>query len=135
MSFQTANTHLYYLVRQDIYEKSRINEYEVSDKLSAYPKRVVKKIKNLLTFLSAGGITWDFLGYCTSYTPELNPSWSVLEYCTYSIVGKGEEPAAYKQFILLVIRLKAPADLFCLKVQKKITKAAKKLEKSKQHNG
>lgn len=88
----SSNANLYYVVKYDMYEKCRIKQNEVDEKLAAYPKRVVKKIKTLLTFLSAGGVTWDLLGYCTSYTLELNPSWSVLEYSTYAVLGKGDEP-------------------------------------------
>ncbi len=128
MSLTTAN--LYYVVKHDMYEKCRIKQNEVDEKLSAYPKRVVKKIKTLLTFLSAGGVTWDLLGYCTSYTPELNPSWSVLEYSTYAVLGKGDEPPNFIQYLLLVIRLKATRDLFCTKVQKKIIRQEKKIIKS-----
>lgn len=131
----SSNANLYYLVKHDMYEKCRIKQNEVDEKLSAYPKRVVKKIKILLTFLSAGGITWDLLGYCTSYTPELNTSWSVLEYSTYAVLGKGEEPPNFMQFILLIIRLKAPYDIFCSKVQKKILRQEKKKIKAQKKDG
>lgn len=130
-----TNANLYYVVKHDMYQKCRIKQNEVDEKLSAYPKRVVKKIKTLLTFLSAGGITWDLLGYCTSYTLELNPSWSVLEYTTYAVLGKGDEPPPFMQFIQLVIRLKAPITLFCSKIQKKILKQEKKIAKAQKKDG
>lgn len=103
----------------------------MEENLAKFPKRVVKKIKTLHTFLSAANIKWSLIGVVEPNDEDIPDTWNVLDYSKFAVTGKGDPPQHFEKFVSIILRADVPLSIFCLKVQKIILKKKKALLKKK----
>lgn len=125
------NVELFYLVSQEDYDTKFKQKPQLTDKLEILPNRLEKKVRKILDFLLASGLTWNVYGVTSSSIPELNTQFSILEFVIYSAKAEGKEPLGFQQFLKYMKRIEVPLELLCKKVQKSIIKLGKYAKKKK----
>lgn len=119
------NVNTYYLVSQEDYETKFQNKPQLNDKLKELAPRLEKKVRKLLDFLLINGIGFNEYGIINTQIQEIPTKFSILEFSIYAILAVGKEPLGFEQFLKFLIRINAPLDLFCKRIQRQIIKLEK----------
>lgn len=85
-----------------------------------------KKIKSVLTYLAAGGLTWNLLGCVNAQSDYFPNDFNVLTHAAYVVSGKGSEPKELSTFLKFLISFEVPLKLFCIKIQIQLKRLQKK---------
>lgn len=89
---------MFYLVSQEDFDTKFKQKPQLTDKLEIFPNRLEKKVRKILDFLLASGLTWNVYGVTSSSIPELNTQFSILEFVIYSAKAQGKEPLGFQKF-------------------------------------
>lgn len=108
----------YYLVDSKTFDKYMLRKAEDSMDTKQFPKKILKKIQQILAFLASVGNKWNILG-CIEASSNLPLNLNVLSHSAYVVTGKGPEPEHLCDFLKALSLLEVPIKLFCAKVQKK----------------
>lgn len=125
----TENVELFYLVSEADYDAKFKQKPQLSDKLQSLPNRLEKKVRKILDFLLANGLTWNAYGVTTASIPELNTQFAILEFVIYCVKAQGKEPLGFQQFLKYLKRVEIPFELICKKVQRSLLKLKKDAKK------
>lgn len=113
---------LYYLVKENLFNEKFVQAPQLTEKLEELSPRVEKKVRMLLEFLLSVGIQYNKFGVVTSPVSEIPLQFNILEMVVYAIAADGRKPLGFDDFIKYLIRVGAPRDLLCKKVQKLMQK-------------
>lgn len=119
----------FYLVDSATFETYMLKKTEAAVDVKEYPKKVSKKIRQILMYLASVGNSWNLLG-CIQSSTELPKNLNVLSHSAFAVTGKGSEPEHLSTFLNTLLALEVPVKLFCTKVQKKLS-ALKRLQKNR----
>lgn len=128
---------VFYLVDRDNFDNYLKNK-EYGIHVEKFPLRIAKRVKQILTLLSAAGLKWNILGNVTHSPDDIPLDWNVLEHSAYAVTGNGQKPSQLLSFLKLLSLCKAPLSLLCMRLQSKLKKEKKKAEaerKAKRKNG
>lgn len=131
MSYVPVNT--FYLVDSKTFDKYMLRKAEEALDIKQFPKQVLKKIKQILTFLSSVGNKWSILG-CIESSADLPLNLNVLSHSAYVVTGKGPEPEHLCTFLKALLSLDVPLKLFCSKVQKKLAAVKRDMKRKNKKN-
>lgn len=131
----SVHVKTFYVADKDTFEKYIAKKNEVQQEaLSQFPKRITKKIGNILKFLAATGLRWSILGCLLQPMNDLPKDINVLEHCAFAISGVGSEPEFFPLFLKLLASLEIPVKWFCSKVQKRVKKLQLEEKRLKRKN-
>lgn len=113
---KTDEIETFYVVSKKAYDSYVLKKRENVLCVNKFPKRVAKKVTNILKYLSLKNIKWDVLG-CVKASEDLPKDVNVLEYAAFAITGRGTPPKHISTFIKVLVALEVPLKWLSLKVQ------------------
>ncbi len=117
---------LYYLVAQDDYDSKFKQKPQLNQLLETLAPRLEKRVRKILEFLLSTGISWNVYGIVNANIPELATQFPILDMVVYAAAPSRErEPLGFSEFLKFLARVKAPLNLFCKKVSRKLEKIIK----------
>lgn len=130
-----ARVRLFYTVDKETFDKYMLKRSELDpNRCINYPKRIAKKIGNILKHLAAAGFKWTVLGSIIEPVTSLPSDFNLLQYCAYLITGEGKEPAHLSTFLGILADLELPLKWFCTKIQTKLRKLQRNRKEQQKHD-
>lgn len=114
--------NVFYLVDEDEYNSKFKDKPQLTEKLELLSSRVEKKVRKLLEYLQFTGLTWNRYGIVSGAIPEIPTSFGIYDFVVYAATGEGSEPLGFIEFLRYMVKVEAPLELFCKKIQKSIQK-------------